>query len=255
MKSMVVFIGAGPGDPELITVKGKKFLEKADVVVYAGSLLNPEILRYAKAEAEFYDSAKMDRTEVFKVMTDAVRAGKLVARVHDGDPSFFGALQEQLDYLEKEKIPYMIIPGVSCLQAGAASLKRELTLPSVSQTVIITRPEGRTPVPKNQSIKELAKHKATMAVFLGLQQVEAVISELREGGYTEDTPACVVYKASWTDEKIVRGTLADIAAKVKGAGITETALIYVGKVFSPTSYEYSKLYDPAFTHGFRKGKN
>jgi len=251
--SKVVFIGAGPGDPELITLKGKKFLEKADVVVYAGSLLNPEILKYAKPDAELYDSATMHREEVFKVIAEAVRDGKLVARVHDGDPSFFGALQEQLDFLEKEKIAYTIIPGVSCLQGAAASLKRELTLPKISQTVIITRPKGRTSVPESESIRELAKHQATMVLFLGVQHIDSVIKELEQGGYPKDTPVAVVYRASWPGEKIVKGTLNDILAKVKEAGIKETALIFIGKVLNPKAYDYSKLYDPSFTTGFRKG--
>ena len=251
--SKVVIIGAGPGDPELITLKGKKWLEKADVVIYAGSLLNPEILKYAKPNAELYDSATMDREEVFKVMADSVKAGKLVARVHDGDPSFFGAIQEQMDFLDKEKIECMRIPGVSCLQGGAASLNRELTLPNISQTVIVTRPEGRTPVPEAERIQELAKHQATMVIFLGIQHINKVIEELGKGGYPEDTPVSVVYKATWPEQKIVKGTLSDIAEKVKAAGITKTALIYVGRVFDPQAYDYSKLYDPAFTHGFRKG--
>jgi precorrin-4/cobalt-precorrin-4 C11-methyltransferase len=251
--SKVVFIGAGPGDPELITLKGKKFLEKADVVIYAGSLLNPEILKYAKPDAELYDSAAMNREEVFRVMVEGVKAGKLVARVHDGDPSFFGALQEQLDFLSKEKIEFTLVPGVSCLQAGAASLKRELTLPNISQTVIITRPKGKTPVPESESIRELAKHRATMVIFLGVQHIDSVIKELGQGGYPKDTPAAVVYRASWREEKIVKGTLNDIVWKVKEAGIKETALIFVGDVLSPKVYDYSKLYDPAFTHGFRKG--
>jgi precorrin-4/cobalt-precorrin-4 C11-methyltransferase len=251
--SKVIIIGAGPGDPELITIKGKKWLEKADVVIYAGSLLNPEILKYAKPGAELYDSAVMNREEVFKVMAESVKAGKLVARVHDGDPSFFGAIQEQMDFLDKEKIEYLRIPGVSCLQAGAASLNRELTLPNISQTVIITRPEGRTPVPEAERIRELAKHQATMVIFLGVQHIAAVIEELGKGGYPKTTPVAVVYKATWPEQKIVKGTLNDIVEKVEAAEITKTALIFVGKVLSPSAYDYSKLYDPAFTHGFRKG--
>src|SRR4030066_891086 len=176
--SKVIFIGAGPGDPELITLKGKKFLEKSDVIIYAGSLLNPEILKYAKPSAELYDSAKMHREEVFKIMVEAVRDGKLVARVHDGDPSFYGAIQEQMDFLKKENIEYMNIPGVSCLQGSAASLQRELTLPKISQTGIVTRPKGRTPVQESQSICELAKHPATMVVFLGTPQIATVVDEL-----------------------------------------------------------------------------
>ncbi|MCX8150709.1 MAG: precorrin-4 C(11)-methyltransferase [Candidatus Bathyarchaeota archaeon] len=251
--SKVVFIGAGPGDPELITLKGKKWLEKADIVIYAGSLLNPEILKYCKAGAKLYDSAKMSLPEVLKVMIEGVKTGKLVARVHDGDPSFYGAIQEQMDELEKEKIEYFRIPGVSCLQGGAASLNRELTLPNISQTIIITRPEGRTPVPEAESISKLAKHQATMVIFLGIPHLARVVEELKKGGYLSDTPVSVVYKATWPEQKIVLGTLNDIVDKVKATGITETALIYVGRVLNPGRYDLSKLYDPSFTTGFRKG--
>ena len=251
--SKVIFIGAGPGDPELITLKGKKSLEKADVVIYAGSLLNPEILKYAKPSAEFHDSAKMNREEVFKVMAKAVREGKLVARVHDGDPSFYGAIQEQMDFLKKENIEYVNIPGVSCLQGSAASLQRELTLPNISQTVIVTRPKGKTPVPESESIRELARHQATMVIFLGTPQLATVVAELEKGGYPKDTPAALVYKATWPEQKIVRGTLNNIVGKATDAGIKETALIFVGKVLNPEGYDYSKLYDPEFTTGFRKG--
>ena len=253
--SKVVFIGAGPGDPELITLKGKKFLEKADVVIYAGSLLNPEILKYAKPRAELHDSAKMNREEVFKVMVKAVREGKLVARVHDGDPSFYGAIQEQMDFLKKENIENMKIPGASCLQGSAASLQRELTLPNISQTVIVTRPKGRTPVPESESIRDLAKHQATMVIFLGTPQLATVVAELEKGGYPKDTPAAVVYKATWPEQKIVRGTLNNIVKKAADAGIKETALIFVGKVLNPEGYDYSKLYAPEFTTGFRRGVN
>ena len=253
MLNKVVFIGAGPGDPELITIKGEKWLEQADVIIYAGSLLNPEILKYRKANAELYDSAVMHRDEVFKVMVKSVKEGKLVARVHDGDPSFYGAIQEQMDFLGKEGIEYVNVPGVSCLQGSAASLQRELTLPNISQTVIITRPKGRTPVPEAESIRELAKHQATMVIFLGTPQVATVVEELQKGGYPKDTPAAMVYKATWPEQKIVRGMLSDIVEKAKVAGINETALIFVGRVLNPEGYDYSKLYEPTFTTGFRKG--
>jgi precorrin-4/cobalt-precorrin-4 C11-methyltransferase len=250
----VVFIGAGPGDPELITLKGKKWLEQADVVIYAGSLLNPEYLKYCKKDAELYDSAKMSLPEVQKVMAEAVKADKLVARVHDGDPSFYGAIQEQMSFLDKEGIEYFRIPGVSCLQGGAAALNRELTLPNISQTVIITRPEGRTPVPEAESIQKLAAHQATMVIFLGTPHIARVVEDLQKGGYPKDTPVQVVYKATWPEQKIVKGTLVDIVEKVKAAGITETALIFVGRVLDPKEYDLSKLYDPKFTTGFRKGE-
>jgi precorrin-4/cobalt-precorrin-4 C11-methyltransferase len=253
MLNKVVFIGAGPGDPELITIKGKKWLEQADVIIYAGSLLNPELLKYRKANAELHDSAVMHRDEVFKVMVKSVKEGKLVARVHDGDPSFYGAIQEQMDFLGKEGIEYVNVPGVSCLQGSAASLQRELTLPNISQTIIITRPKGKTPVPEAESIRELAKHQATMVIFLGTPQVATVVEELQKGGYPKDTPAAMVYKATWPEQKIVRGMLSDIVEKAKAAGIKETALIFVGRVLNPEGYDYSKLYEPTFTTGFRKG--
>ncbi|MCW4009197.1 MAG: precorrin-4 C(11)-methyltransferase [Candidatus Bathyarchaeota archaeon] len=251
--SKVVFIGAGPGDPELITIKGKKWMEKADVVIYAGSLLNPQYLKYCKKDAELYDSAKMSLPEVQKIMAQAVKAGKLVARVHDGDPSFYGAIQEQMTFLDKEGIAYFRIPGVSCLQGGAAALNRELTLPNVSQTIIITRPEGRTPVPESERFVDLAKHQATMVIFLGTPHIARVVDDLQRGGYPKDTPVQVVYKATWPEQKIVKGTLTNIVGKVNAEGITQTALIFVGKVFDPKAYDLSKLYDPAFTTGFRKG--
>lgn len=250
----VIFIGAGPGDPELITLKGKKWLEQADVVIYAGSLLNPEYLKYCKKGAELHDSAKMSLPEVQKVMAKSVKAGKLVARLHDGDPSFYGAIQEVMTFLDKEGIEYFRIPGVSCLLGGAAALNRELTLPNISQTVIITRPEGRTPVPEAESIRKLAVHQATMVIFLGTPHIAKVVDELQKGGYAKDTPCQVVYKATWPEQKIVKGTLADVVAKVKAASITETALIFVGKVLDPQAYDLSKLYDPKFTTGFRKGE-
>ncbi|MCW3995171.1 MAG: precorrin-4 C(11)-methyltransferase [Candidatus Bathyarchaeota archaeon] len=250
----VVFIGAGPGDPELITLKGKKWLEQADIVIYTGSLLNPEYLKYCKKNAELYDSAKMGLPEMLKVMVEGAKASKLVVRLHDGDPSFYGAIQEVMTALDKEGIEYFRIPGISCLLGGAAALNRELTLPNISQTVIITRPEGRTPVPEEESIQKLAAHQATMVIFLGTPHIARVVEDLKKGGYPEDTPCQVVYKATWPEQKIVKGTLEDIVPKVKAAGITETALIFVGRVLDPKEYDYSKLYDPKFTTGFRKGE-
>jgi precorrin-4/cobalt-precorrin-4 C11-methyltransferase len=250
----VVFIGAGSGDPELITLKGKKCLEQADVVIYTGSLLNPEYLKYCKKGAELHDSAKMGLPEMLKVMVTCVKAGKQVVRLHDGDPSFYGAIQEVMTGLDKEGIEYFRIPGISCLLGGAAALNRELTLPNISQTVIITRPEGRTPVPESESIRKLAAHQATMVIFLGTPHIKKVVEELQKGGYPKETPCQVVYKATWPEQKIVKGTLADIVEKVKAAGITETALIFVGNVLNPAVYDLSKLYDPKFTTGFRKGE-
>jgi precorrin-4/cobalt-precorrin-4 C11-methyltransferase len=250
----VVFIGAGPGDPELITLKGKKWLEQADIVIYAGSLLNPEYLKYCKKGVELHDSAKMGLPEMLKVIVEGAKADKLVARLHDGDPSFYGAIQEVMTNLDKEGIEYFRIPGVSCLLGGAAALNRELTLPNISQTVIITRPEGRTPVPEAESIRKLSVHQSTMVIFLGTPHIARVVDDLQKGGYTKETPCQVVYKATWPEQKIVKGTLADIVEKVKAEGITETALIFVGKVLDPQAYDLSKLYDPKFTTGFRKGE-
>jgi precorrin-4/cobalt-precorrin-4 C11-methyltransferase len=250
----VVFIGAGPGDPELITLKGKKWLEKADVVIYTGSLLNPEYLKYCKKGAELYDSAKMGLPEMLKVMVAGAKADKMVVRLHDGDPSFYGAIQEVMTDLDKEGIEYFRIPGISCLLGGAAALNRELTLPNISQTVIITRPEGRTPVPEAESIRKLAAHQATMVIFLGTPHIKKVVEELQKGGYAKGTPCQIVYKATWPEQKIVKGTLADIVEKVAAQGITETALIFVGRVLDPAAYDLSKLYDPKFTTAFRKGE-
>ncbi|MEM0314126.1 MAG: precorrin-4 C(11)-methyltransferase [Candidatus Bathyarchaeia archaeon] len=253
-RGKVYIVGAGPGDPSLITLKGMEILRKADVVIYTGSLLNPEILKYAKDDAELHDSAKMSMEEIVQKIVEAARNGKTVVRLHDGDPSFYGAIKELMDALEMERVEYEVIPGVSSLQAAAASLKRELTLPGVSQTVIVTRPEGRTPVTEADNLVELARHGATMAIFLGIQSVEAVAEKLQLGGYSPDTPVAVVYKASWPEQKIIRGTLANIAEKVKAEGVRSTALILVGEFLEPKFYDRSKLYDPKFTHAFRRGK-
>lgn len=254
MPGKVYIVGAGPGDPKLITLKGKEVLEVADVVIYTGSLLNPEILKYAKKDAELYDSAKMCMEEIVQKIVNATHRGKTIVRLHDGDPSIYGAIKELMDALDKYGIEYEIIPGVSSLQAAAACLKRELTLPGVSQTVIITRPGGRTPVTEADDLKNLATHGATMVIFLGVQQIESIVKELRAGGYREDTPVAVVYKASWPQQKIVKGTLLDISEKVRAEGIKSTALILVGEAIEPKTYKRSKLYDASFTHSFREGK-
>ncbi|WP_456472090.1 precorrin-4 C(11)-methyltransferase [Methanocaldococcus sp.] len=246
----VYIVGAGPGDKELITVKGLKLIKEADVIVYAGSLINKELLEYNK-KAEKYDSSKLTLKEIIEIMVKAVKEGKKVVRLHTGDPSIYGAIKEQIDELAKHNIDVEIIPGVSSLFAAAASLKVELTLPDVSQTVIITRPEGRTKVPERERIKELAKHKSTMAIFLGASLIEKIVEDLKES-YSLDTPIAVVYKASWPEEKIIKGTLKDIVDKVKKEGINRTALIIVGDVLDPKSYSYSKLYDENFTHGYRR---
>ena len=250
---MIYFIGAGPGDPELLTVKGKKIIDCADIIIYAGSLVNEKVLDTRKPEAVVYNSAYMTLEEVVAVMADGARRGLLVARVHTGDPSIFGAIREQMDALEKEGLDYEVIPGVSSFLGAAASLRKEYTLPGVSQTVILTRMEGKTPVPSREKISGLAKHKATMIIFLSVGMIEQLCEMLKES-YAPDTPAAVVYKATWEDEKIVRGTLEDIAPKVLAAGITKTALTIVGD-FLGDDYELSKLYDKTFTTEFRKGSN
>ena len=249
---MIYFIGAGPGDPELITVKGKRLIDEADIIIYAGSLVNPQVLSGAKPEAEIYNSATMHLKEVMDVMKRGVEAGKQVVRVHTGDPSIYGAHREQMVELDKLGIPYEIVPGVSSFLAAAASLKREYTLPGVSQTVILTRMEGRTAVPEREQIEALAAHQTTMVIFLSVGEIVELGRRLQAGGYPADTPAAVVYKASWEDQKIVTGTLADIADKVKEAGIRKTALVTVGRFLGDT-FELSKLYDAHFTTEFRQG--
>jgi precorrin-4/cobalt-precorrin-4 C11-methyltransferase len=249
---MIHFIGAGPGDPELITIKGKRLIDEADVIVYAGSLVNPDVLSGAKSTAKIYNSAMMDLDEVIDVMSRAEKEGLKVVRVHTGDPAIYGAHREQMDRLDTLGIEYDVIPGVSSFLATAAALKKEYTLPNVSQTVILTRMEGRTPMPPKEKLADLAKHNATMIIFLSAGFLEEMSATLIEGGYTPDTPAAIVYKASWPDQKIVTGTLADIAGKAKAEGITKTALTVVGG-FLGDEYELSKLYDKHFTTEFRKG--
>ena len=251
----VYFIGAGPGDPELLTLKAKRIIENADVIIYAGSLVNPQILTYKKRTAVSYDSASMTLKEIITIISKEVEGDKVVARIHSGDPSIYGALHEQIGQLDKKGIPFEIIPGVSSVFAAAASLKRELTVPDISQTLILTRISGRTKVPSRESIAQLAQSQSTMAIFLSVPQIEKVVKQLMTS-YSPDTPVAVVYKASWPDEKILKGTLAIIAKKVRSAGIKRQALILVGKVLdSGISGLRSKLYHEGFTHGFRKASN
>ena len=248
---MVYFVGAGPGDADLITVKGASLLKEADVIIYAGSLVNPEHLKLAKRDAEIYDSASMTLDEVLKVMVEAVNQGKMVVRLHTGDPSLYGAIQEQMDQLHKLEIPTKVVPGVSSFFAAAASIKRELTLPDVSQTVILTRLSGRTLVPEKESLESLASHRATMAIFLSVQQIEDVVRSLSKG-ISRYYPYSCSSKASWPNEKIVRGNLRDIAAKVEEEKIFKTAMILVGDAVATEEYSLSKLYDPSFTHEYRE---
>ena len=247
---MVHFIGAGPGDPELLTIKGKRFIDSADVIIYAGSLVNEKVLADRKESAQVYNSAYMTLSEVIGVMKEAEAKGQSVARVHTGDPSIYGAIREQMDALDDLGISYEVIPGVSSFLAAAASMKKEYTLPGVSQTVILSRIEGRTPVPEKEKILSLAKHHATMIIFLSVGKIEVLVHLMSES-YEKDTPVAVVYKASWPEETIIYGTLETIADKVKAAGITKTSLVVVGD-FLGDKYELSKLYDQNFETEYRK---
>jgi precorrin-4/cobalt-precorrin-4 C11-methyltransferase len=248
----VHFVGAGPGDPELITVKGQRLLQEADVVIYTGSLVPKALITGLKGE--IHNSAGLNLDEVFAIVLNSWQNGKKVVRLHTGDPSIYGAINEQIALLKEHTIPFSVVPGVSSGTASAAALKTELTLPEVSQTVIFTRRGGRTPVPENESLSLLASHQATMMIFLSVGMIEDVVTDLLAGGYTEDTPVAIVEKVSWPDEKQLRGTLGTIAAQVKEANITRTAIIAVGNVLADgPPPALSKLYDGEFTHGYRKG--
>jgi precorrin-4/cobalt-precorrin-4 C11-methyltransferase len=254
--SGIHFIGAGPGDPELITVKGARLLGEADVVVFAGSLVNRKILTTYCPTAEVYDSASMTMEEVICVMAEAVAAGRTVVRLHTGDPALYGAIQEQMAELDHLGISYEVVPGVTSAAAAAAALRQELTLPEVSQTVILTRLAGKTPVPEGERLSEIARIGATVVIYLSVGMIVDVVEELLSGSYTPETPAAVVYRASWPDERIIEGTLADIAEKVRVSGIDRQALIMVGEVFGARRdglKARSLLYDGTFTHGFRVG--
>ena len=248
---MIKFVGAGSGAPDLITVRGMKLLQEADVIIYAGSLVNPQLLEYKKEDCQVYNSAYMTLEEVLEVIQEAHRCHQMTARVHTGDPSIFGAHREQMDRLDALGIPYEVIPGVSSFLSAAAELKREYTLPGVSQTVILTRMEGRTGVPERESIERLAEHRATMVVFLSVGKVRELCRKMIPA-YGKDTPAAVVYKASWEDQRILRGTLETLPALVEASGIRKTALTLVGE-FLGDDYELSRLYDRTFTHEYRKG--
>ncbi len=251
---MIYFIGAGPGAVDLITVRGAKLLEKADAVIYAGSLVNPELLKYTKPDCAIFNSAKMTLQEVVKELKEHDAESKIVVRLHTGDPSIYGAIKEQMDLLDKAEIKYEVVPGVSSFCGAAAALKAEYTLPGVSQTVILTRMQGRTAVPEKQHIAKLAQHGATMVLFLTSSLIEQLTGELLEGGYKENTPAAIVYKATWPDEKVFRTTVGGLLSCAKENNITKTALIIVGDVLD-TDYELSKLYDDSFTHMYRQSKS
>lgn len=245
----VVFLGAGPGDPELITLKGRRLLDTADVVVYAGSLVNAALLDGIAAVC--HDSAAMDLEAIMQVLARGYREGLRVVRLHTGDPAIYGAIREQMQWLDRELIPYEVVPGVSSAFAAAAALKKELTVPEVTQTVIFTRQAGRTPVPERESLRNLARAQATMCVFLSVSMIGRVVDDLLAGGYPPHTPIAVVERASWPDEQIVQGTLADIAAAIRDSKIKKTAMIVVGPALAEDSRIASKLYDAAFSHEYR----
>jgi len=251
----VYFVGSGPGDPELITLKAKKLVEQADIIIYSGSLLNPKILEYAKKNAQFYDAALLDREKIYHILRNSTKDGKLAIRFHDGDPGLFSTIREQIDKLEKDGLQCKVVPGITAILGAAAAMNLELTLPGNTQTLIITRAEFRTPVPDREKISELAKHGATMAFYLSVHLIADVVEQLLKGGvYTKETPTAIVYRATWEDQKIISGTLGDIVKKTKESKIIKTALIIVGDTIAPKKYEFSKVYDAGFTHGYRRAK-
>ena len=248
---MVHIVGAGPGDPELITVKGQRYLQAADVVIYAGSLVNPQLLDYCKEGAQIHNSASMTLDDVVAVIRQAEQDGLMTVRLHTGDPSVYGAIQEQMDAFQKNDIDFDVIPGVSSCFAAAAALKQEYTLPGISQTVIITRNEGRTPVPEREKLRSLAQHQSTMCIYLSITMLDQVVAELIAGGYRAETPIAIVQRASWPEQKIVRGTLASIVKDIEQENIDRTAMIVVSNCLG-ADYELSRLYAPEFSHMFRK---
>lgn len=251
---MVHFVGAGSGAPDLITLRGMRLLGQADVIIYAGSLVNPELLSYKKEDAVVYNSATMTLEEVLAVMEQAEQEGKETLRLHTGDPCLYGAIREQMDALDARGIVYDDTPGVSSFQAAAAALNLEYTLPDVSQSVIITRMEGRTPVPEREQIESFAAHGATMVIFLSTGMLGELSKRLVEGGYQHTTPAAIVYKASWPEEESYVCTVETLAQTAQEHGITKTALIIVGDVVAHSSYSRSKLYDPSFTTEYREAE-
>jgi precorrin-4/cobalt-precorrin-4 C11-methyltransferase len=253
MENVLYFIGAGPGDPDLITVKGRNILVEADVIIYAGSLVSNEHFKYCKENVEVYNSASMTLNEVIEVIKKSYKENKKIVRLHTGDPAIYGAIKEQMDELQKLDIPYAVIPGVSSFTAAASAIKKEFTLPNVSQTIILTRVEGRTPVPEKENLEKLASIGASMALFLSVSMIDKVVEKLRKG-YGRNVPIAVIQRATWEDQKCVIGTLDDIAEKVKKENITKTAQILVGD-FIDCEYDKSLLYDEGFSHMFRKGKD
>ncbi|MCI6796092.1 MAG: precorrin-4 C(11)-methyltransferase [Lachnospiraceae bacterium] len=250
---MIHFVGAGSGAPDLITVRGAKLLKEADVIIYAGSLVNPQLLDYKKEGCRVYNSARMTLEEVLDVMLEAEKKNLVTVRLHTGDPCLYGAIREQMDVLDEKKISYDYTPGVSAFCGAASALNLEYTLPDVSQSVIITRMEGRTPVPEKESIQSFASHHATMVIFLSTGMLEELSRRLIEGGYTADTPAAIVYKATWPDEEAYLCTVGTLAETAKKNNITKTALMIVGDIVTHSHYDRSKLYDPGFSTEFRQG--
>ena len=249
---MIHFIGAGPGAADLITVRGARLLREADVIIYAGSLVNPALLENKKEDCAVYDSASMTLEDVIDVMKATEASGGTTVRLHTGDPSLYGAIREQMDRLDELEIAYDVTPGVSSFSGAAAALEAEYTLPEVSQSVIITRMAGRTPVPEREKLSKMASHGCTMVLFLSTGLLKDVERELMEGGYEPDTPAAIVYKATWPEQRVYRCTVSTLARTAKENQVTKTALITVGG-FLGGQYERSKLYDPGFTHGYRVG--
>ncbi len=251
---MINFVGAGPGAPDLITVRGMRLIEEADVIIYTGSLVNPELLSYAKKDPEVYNSATMTLEEVMYIMLTEDAEGKNIVRLHTGEPSIYGAVREQMDILDENHRAYASTPGVSACFGAAASLDMEYTLPGISQTLIITRMEGRTPVPDTESIEKLASHNSSMAVYLSAGMMDELSERLINGGMRPDTPAAIVYKATWPEERSFICTIRTLAKTAKENDITKTAVVLVGEAVTHASYDRSKLYDPGFATGFRDNR-
>ena len=247
---MIHFVGAGPGAPDLITLRGARLLEEADVVIYAGSLVNPALLDLCREDCAVHDSSCMTLEEVVEVMRESDQEGKNCVRLHTGDPSLYGAHREQMDELDRLGIDYDVVPGVSSLMGAAAALRAEYTLPGVSQSVVVTRMEGRTPMPRGEGLASFAAHGCTLALFLSAGLLESAQRELLAGGYDADTPAAVVYRATWPDEAIYHCTVGTLAACAREHGVTRQALVTVGEFLGPLR-ERSRLYDPSFSHGYR----
>ena len=249
----VYFVGCGPGDPDLLTIKAMKLIKSADVVVYSGSLIPSKIIDLCQ-RCKLYDASKLVREEIFDLLLNAAQQNKLVVRLHDGDPTIYGAIKEQIDNLAKRNVAYEIIPGITSFLASAAALGVQLTLPGITQTIIITRAESRTKVPTKEKISNLAIHNATMIFYLSIHLLSYVIKQVIDGGYEQSTSVAIIYRASWDDQKIIIGKLSNILQKMQHEKITKTAIIIIGDVICPQHYEYTKLYDRRFTHSFRKSK-